>query len=72
MASEAQHRSAAALQENKAVWLANAYVQLERILETVDLKDEPQLAEAVIEAVEVTDKAYTLVSDEENPLSSDT
>ena len=68
MASEAQRRSAAALQENKAVRLANAYEQLERILETVDLDDESQLAEAVIKAVEATDKAYSLVVEEEAPL----
>lgn len=40
--------------------LARAYGQLETILEDVDLEREPELADEIIDAIEATDRAYTM------------
>lgn len=42
----------------KVARLAEAYEQLETVLESVDLADEPEIADAVIDAIEATDEAY--------------
>lgn len=47
------------VQRGNAARLADAYEQLETVLESVDLDDDPAVADAVIEAIAATDEAYT-------------
>lgn len=42
--------------------LATAYEHLGKVLETVDFANEPALAEAVLDAVRATDRAYQLTT----------
>ncbi|WP_135535111.1 MULTISPECIES: hypothetical protein [Halostella] len=55
-------RTRTALRENEAVQIADVYDQLETILESIDLEDDPELGDLLIDAVEATDQAYTLAS----------
>jgi hypothetical protein len=56
--SKGQDRQRTASRGN-AARLADAYEQLETVLEAVDLGDNPEVADAVIDAIEATDEAYT-------------
>jgi len=47
------------------VQLVEAYRQLESVLETVDLEEEPELADALIDAVSATERAYALATGKE-------
>lgn len=40
--------------------LASASEQLDAVLESVDLEDEPALADALLDAIKATDRAYQL------------
>lgn len=56
-----------ATRQSTAALLTTATDQLERALERVDLENEPQLADRVIEAVEATDKAAELATEDALP-----
>lgn len=44
----------------RAARLAAAYEEIADVLEAVDLETEPELADALIDAVEATDEAYRI------------
>jgi len=59
----ADHATGGASQQNTAALLSTATDQLERALEQVDLEDEPEVADQIIEAMEVADDAASLASE---------
>jgi hypothetical protein len=49
--------------------LHRAFAQLESVLESVDLQREPELTDAVAEALDATDTAIDATDDEDAPLA---
>jgi hypothetical protein len=48
------------LQSERTKQLRRATRQLEKVLESLDLNEEPQLADEVIEALRATERAYEI------------
>lgn len=65
MAKRSPVQSKTVPQGNNPVQLVEAYRQLESVLEGVDLDEEPELADALIDAVSATERAYTLATGDE-------
>jgi hypothetical protein len=65
MAKRSPVQSDATLQGSNPAQLVEAYRRLESVLETVDLDEEPELADALIDAVSATERAYVLETEEE-------
>jgi len=64
MAKRSPVQSERVPQGDNPVQLVEAYRQLESVLETVDLEEEPELADALIDAVSATERAYALATSE--------
>jgi hypothetical protein len=58
--SSLDHHASSDPEARRAIRLLSVSEQLESVLESLDLDEQPALAEEVIKAVQATDRAYDL------------